>query len=92
MKRYYEAREDSAVEGVVPSNTIRDPIYTKAKTKPISSRMRIVKPGENLSLIAGQTYGSLNEKYVEWVKKHNPHIVNPDFILPGQYIVLPEYQ
>ena len=52
---------------------------------------RSVKYGESLSQIAIETYGSENGKYLEWVKQHNPHIANPDFILPGQNIVLPEY-
>jgi nucleoid-associated protein YgaU len=53
---------------------------------------REVKEGENLSQITMETYGSKNVKYLEWVKQHNPQIVNPDFILPGQKVVLPEYR
>ncbi len=54
--------------------------------------IRTVKAGENLSQIAGEVYGSHNEKFLEWVKQHNPQIVDPNFILPGQNIVLPEYR
>jgi nucleoid-associated protein YgaU len=57
-----------------------------------STVLRAVEEGENLSQITTETYGSENVKYLEWVKKHNPEIVNPDFILPGQYVVLPEYR
>ena len=57
-----------------------------------STVLRAVKEGENLSLIAIETYGSKNVKYLKWVKQHNPQIVNPDFILPGQYVVLPKYR
>jgi general secretion pathway protein A len=57
-----------------------------------STVLRAVKEGENLSQIAMEAYGSDNLKYLEWVKQHNPHIVNPDVILPGQYVVLPEYR
>jgi nucleoid-associated protein YgaU len=57
-----------------------------------STVLRAVKKGENLSQITIETYGSENIKYLEWVKQHNPQIVNPDFILPGQYVVLPEYR
>ena len=57
-----------------------------------STVLRAVKEGENLSQIAMETYGSENVKYLEWVKQHNPHIVNPDVILPGQNVVLPEYR
>jgi len=53
---------------------------------------RTVKEGENLSLIAGQVYGSQNPKYLEWVQQHNPQILDPHIILPGQQIVLPEYR
>ncbi|GJL50473.1 AAA family ATPase [Candidatus Nitrospira salsa] len=52
---------------------------------------RFVQHGESLSQIASETYGSASLEYIEWVKRHNPHIVNPDMILPGQYIALPEY-
>ncbi len=30
-------------------------------------------------------------QYVEWLRRHNPQISDPDIILPGQKIVLPEY-
>ena len=53
--------------------------------------IREVRAGESLSQIAMETYGAQSEKYIEWVKKHNPQIVNPDIILAGQNIVLPMY-
>ena len=52
---------------------------------------RVVKEGESLSRITIEAYGSENLEYLEWVKHHNPQVVNPDFILPGQILVLPEY-
>ena len=57
----------------------------------VSKSTRAVKEGENLSKIAQERYGSSSRQYVEWVRRHNPHIVDPDIILPGQKIVLPEY-
>lgn len=54
-----------------------------------SNGSRAVRPGDSLSQIAADTYGSI--EYLEWVKQHNPHIVNPDLILPGQRIALPRY-
>jgi nucleoid-associated protein YgaU len=57
-----------------------------------STSMRAVKEGESLSQITMETYGSQSEKYMEWVKQHNPKIVNPDVIFPGQTIMLPEYR
>jgi nucleoid-associated protein YgaU len=54
--------------------------------------IRYVREGENLSKIAMETYGSQSEDYIEWVKQHNPQILNPDIILPGQKIVLPVYR
>ena len=65
---------------------------TRSMSGENSTVLRAVKEGENLSQIAIETYGSENFKYLEWVKQHNPQIVNPDFILPGQYVVLPEYR
>lgn len=63
----------------------------KASRSNRSSVTRSVKEGENLSKIAQEAYGSSQPQYVEWVRRHNPHIVNPDVILPGQKIVLPEF-
>ena len=57
-----------------------------------STVFRAVKEGENLSQITMETYGSKNVKYLEWVMQHNPNIVKPDFIIPGQKVVLPEYR
>ncbi|WP_447968799.1 AAA family ATPase [Nitrospira sp. M1] len=57
-----------------------------------ATRSRVVELGESLSQITHETYGSTKREYIEWVKQHNPHIMNPNMILPGQYLVLPEYQ
>jgi nucleoid-associated protein YgaU len=56
------------------------------------SPIRAVREGESLSKIAMEVYGSQSEEYIEWVRKHNPQILNPDIILPGQNIVLPVYR
>lgn len=58
---------------------------------PSSSRTRLVKKGESLSKIAKEMYGSDDPKYINWVRNHNEGIIDPDFILPGQQIILPEY-
>ena len=58
----------------------------------VSTVTRAVKEGDNLSQIANEAYGSSSKQYVEWVRQHNPQIVDPDIILPGQKIVLPEYK
>jgi general secretion pathway protein A len=63
---------------------------TKPRSR-VSKAIRAVKEGDNLSQIAQETYGSSSRQYVEWVRRHNPQIVDPDIILPGQKIVLPEY-
>ena len=86
------ASNNNLLEENVGSNPIKSDIYTKAQTNSKPKVARTVKPGENLSLIAVETYGSQNPEYIDWVKKHNPHIVNPNVILPGQHIMLPEYK
>jgi general secretion pathway protein A len=50
---------------------------------------REVRKGESLSQIILEAYGSHSREYIKWVKQHNPQIVDPDIILPGQQIVLP---
>ena len=80
----------------VNASGLVSPIVRKRETLSTSrgnSRViRIVEEGENLSQITAEVYGSENKKFLEWVKQHNPQIVNPHLILPGQHIVLPEYQ
>ncbi|GJL56961.1 MAG: hypothetical protein NPIRA02_40930 [Nitrospirales bacterium] len=58
----------------------------------VSVEVRFIKNGESLSRIANEVYGSTEMKYIDWVKHHNPQIVNPDVILPGQKVLLPEYR
>jgi hypothetical protein len=90
---------DNSSDGVLPvttSNLKGHEGRTTEKRATLSmagkNSLREVKEGENLSQITMETYGSKNVKYLEWVKQHNPHIVNPHFILPGQRVVLPEYR
>lgn len=66
----------------------RNPIQKDQKAFP---RTRLVKKGENLSKITNEFYGSNDPEYVQWVREHNSEITNPDLILPGQQIILPEY-
>ena len=67
--------------------------HTEVASKPsrVSPVTRAVKEGDNLSQIANEAYGSSSRQYVEWVRQHNPQISDPNIILPGQKIVLPEY-
>lgn len=67
--------------------------HTEVASKPSqgSPITRAVKEGDNLSQIANEAYGSSSRQYVEWLRRHNPQISDPDIILPGQKIVLPEY-
>lgn len=48
----------------------------------------VVKPGDTLSIIAGREYGNV----MLWpaIAKVNPHIYNPNVILPGEVILIPE--
>lgn len=67
--------------------------HTEGASKPsrVSPVTRAVKEGDNLSQIANEAYGSSSRQYVEWLRRHNPEINDPNIILPGQKIVLPEY-
>jgi len=65
-------------------------------TKPLKdfleSKIHVVQPGENLSLIAIKYYGDENE--VHWITIHNfnREIIgeNPDLIQPGTQILIPD--
>ncbi|MDR4494837.1 MAG: AAA family ATPase [Nitrospirales bacterium] len=72
------------------SDTITNEIPNQ-KTHKIFPRTRLVKKGESLSRITHEIYGSDDPEYLNWVRDHNSEITNPDFILPGQKIILPEY-
>lgn len=86
--------------GVMPKSELAVPKVEASARKPegsstskrVSPLTRAVKEGDNLSQIANEAYGSSSKQYVEWVRQHNPQIVDPNIILPGQKIVLPEYK
>lgn len=82
---------EKVIESPKSDGKIRDHTEVASKPSPGSSVTRAVKEGDNLSQIANEAYGSSSRQYVEWLRRHNPQISDPDIILPGQKIVLPEY-
>ena len=93
---YRKSVSDSAVGQAAAPDIARE-VASNLATGAITSitkgnSIRAVREGENLSKITMEAYGSQSEEYIEWVKKHNPQILNPDIILPGQNIVLPVYR
>jgi len=86
---FIQEPEKEIVENLKPARGTPG-IQTKPRSR--NSKATIaVKEGDNLSQIAQKAYGSSSRQYVEWVREHNPHIADPNIILPGQKIVLPEY-
>lgn len=69
----------------------KEELSANEKPHQLLPRTRFVKKGENLSKIAQEVYGSDDPKYVNWVRNHNTSITDPDLILPGQQIIIPEY-
>jgi type II secretory pathway predicted ATPase ExeA len=93
---YRKSVSDSAV-GQAAITDIAPEVTSNLATRKImpmanGNSIREVREGENLSKITMEAYGSHSEKYIQWVRKHNPQILNPDIILPGQDIVLPVYR
>ncbi|MCA9500222.1 MAG: AAA family ATPase [Nitrospira sp.] len=86
-----ERTVEKVIDTSMSDGKLRD--HTEVASKPIQSSpvTRSVKEGDNLSQIANEAYGSSSRQYVEWLRRHNPQISDPDIILPGQKIVLPEY-
>nr|MBA3614319.1 hypothetical protein [Nitrospirales bacterium] len=82
---------EKVIESPKSDGKIRDHTEVASKPSPGSPVTRAVKDGENLSQIANEAYGSSSRQYVEWLRRHNPQISDPNIILPGQKIVLPEY-
>jgi len=87
-----DRQSDKSADKVHEGRSVLQKRATRSMSGRNSTVLRAVKEGENLSQIAMETYGSEHVKYLEWVKQHNPQIINPDFILPGQNVVLPEYR
>ncbi len=56
------------------------------------ARVVVVKRGENLSQIIFKTYGRNNGTVLGTVLQENPEIQNPDRIMAGEVIKLPEQQ
>ncbi len=56
-----------------------------------SPTIRSVYPGESLSEITQEVYGSTNPKYLRWVEEHNPQLLDPDRLQIGQQLILPEF-
>ena len=86
------ARQNKAANssGLISPNVVkREALFAPGAKAMV---IRTVEGGESLSKITAEVYGSNNEEYLEWVKQHNPQIINPNFILPGQKLVLPEYR
>ena len=90
-KRFDTVRS-SSTHGIRKSRSVVGKRNLVAAEGSNSRAKRMVKEGESLSQIAIEAYGSPRLEYLEWVKENNPQIINPDFILPGQNIVLPEYE
>jgi general secretion pathway protein A len=56
----------------------------------LSPKTRVIRKGDTLAGIIEEEYGWADEELIEAVKRKNPQIVNPDLILPGNKIILPE--
>lgn len=82
---------EKVIETSKSDGKLRGHTEVVSKSSQGSPNTRAVKEGDNLSQIANEAYGSSSRQYVEWLRRHNPQIRDPDIILPGQKIVLPEY-
>jgi nucleoid-associated protein YgaU len=51
---------------------------------------RVAKPGDTLTKLVAEVYGSCNKRLFDAVRQRNPHVANPDIVLVGQTIVFPE--
>jgi nucleoid-associated protein YgaU len=60
------------------------------EAQPVKARtLRIVAPGDTLSLLSTQVYGRMDRAALDWVKHHNPAITDIDRLLVGQIIEFP---
>jgi len=54
------------------------------------ARARVVQRGDTLTGVLQEEYGRVDQRIIDAVKQTNPQIIDPDIILPGSKIVLPE--
>ncbi|OPY80548.1 MAG: hypothetical protein A4E65_01423 [Syntrophorhabdus sp. PtaU1.Bin153] len=53
-------------------------------------KVRVIRKGDTLAGIIEEEYGWADEELIAAVKRKNPQIVDPDLIVPGNKIVLPD--
>ena len=49
----------------------------------------VVERGDTLAKLSSRVYGRSNERVLEIIRKNNPGLRDPDFILPGQKLFFP---
>jgi general secretion pathway protein A len=62
-----------------------------ASSPAASKVLRIVAPGDTLTALATQVYGKGDRPYLDWVKAHNPDIVDINRLQVGQIIEFPAF-
>jgi nucleoid-associated protein YgaU len=75
-----------AVERPNPPEVRTGPPEIRAES---AGRTIVVERGDTLAKLSSRVYGRSNERVLEMIQKSNPHITDPDFILPGQKLVFP---
>ena len=50
---------------------------------------RVVKPGDCLTKLIKDVYGTATDEIVEAVRRRNPQVRNPDIIVVGDTLVFP---
>lgn len=85
---------DGKVEDDSRSAGVEDAVTAQALPSPLGegagSRVIVVDRGSNLSSLMFEVYGDFNPGLLARVLAANPDIVDPDLLLPGQRVVLPE--
>jgi nucleoid-associated protein YgaU len=49
----------------------------------------VVERGDTLAKLSSRVYGRSNERVLEIIRRNNPGLRDPDFILPGQKLFFP---
>ena len=83
-----EEEHDFSISDVQLDDKEKSGLTAYSKNEKI--RKIVVKNGDTLGRIIVKTYGSYNDITLSKVQRQNPEIMDPDLILPGQIIKLPE--
>jgi general secretion pathway protein A len=94
---FWAAHRETPASGAVRANSVVQPLVpamtsAPAKNTPQTGTEVLVLPGQTLSSICTQHFGSCTPEHLEQILRFNPSVVDPDVIQDGQMLRIPVVQ